>query len=182
MTEARGAWLGRSWSFQRQWLRDGVPIAGANDIEYVVAAADRGHRISVRIDAAAVGITPGSATSAELLVPSGSTPSPSASPPPSSYSPPTPKRTTPNLTVTQLRQGQPRLRIRVHGKADTCTGPVVVRGPHGWQRTQTLRNGKVVVRVSKAMVAKRARLAIRYRGDTYYLPVKSTIRLRKAAH
>jgi len=51
--------------------------------------------------------------------------------------------------------------------------------PHGWQRIQTLGNGKAVVQVSRAMVAKRARLVIRYRGDTHDLPTKREIKLHR---
>jgi len=185
LSSDEGTWrLARApLTFQRQWLRDDVPILGADDIQYVVNAADRGHRISVRVDATGVGITPGSATSAELPIPSAGaaspTTSPSPSPPPSTSALPSPKRSTPTLTLTQVRQGQPRLRIRVHSKTNTCTGSVIVRGPHAWQRIQTLVNGKVIVRVSKAMSATRARLVIRYRGDTHCLPVKRAIHLRR---
>jgi len=191
----RGTWrFARApLSFQRQWLRDGVPITGATSIQYVVRAADLGHRISVRVDAAAGGVTPGSATSAELLVPTSSTASPSASPsvapsvapstsPSASPSPsPSAKRVGPKLTATLLPQGRPRLKVRAHGELGTCTGTVVVRGPGGWHRTLTLSNGKSIVRVPKAWVTKGARLVIRYRGDAHYLPVKRAFQLRRAA-
>lgn len=156
LTSGQGTWRPARGplTFQRQWLRDGAPIAGATDTQYVVSAADQGHRISVRVDAESAGLIPGSATSAELLVPSA-----------------------PTLTVTQSK-GQPRLTIVVRGKTGVCTGTVVVSGPQGWQRTGALSNGKVVVSVPKTMVTQRARLLVRYRGDAHYLRVERAIRLR----
>jgi hypothetical protein len=44
-------------AFQYQWLRDGRAIAGANAATYRVVAADAGHRVSVRVIAAAGGQT-----------------------------------------------------------------------------------------------------------------------------
>ena len=35
--------------FGYQWLRDGEPIEGASDARYVLAEADEGHGISVRV-------------------------------------------------------------------------------------------------------------------------------------
>ncbi len=185
----RGTWriTRMPLTFQRQWLRDGAPINGASGIAYIVSAADRGHRISVRVDAAATGIVPGSATSAELQIPNGSAPSaspstsgPTADPTAAPTAAP-PTRTTPSLTLTLLPKGQPRLKIRVHGKVGTSTGTVLVRGPRGWRLIRTLSNGKVVVRVPKALIAKGARLVVRYRGDTHYLPAQRPIQLRRAA-
>ena len=137
------------------------------------------------------GIVPGSATSAELQIPNGSTSSssPSATPstaPPSADPTAAPTvapstRTTPSLTLTLLPKGQPRLKIRVHGKVGTSTGTVLVRGPRGWRVVRTLSNGRVVLRVPKALITKSARLVVRYRGDTHYLPVQRPIHLRRAA-
>ena len=119
-----------------------------------MTAADRGHRLSVRVDAEAVGVIPGSATSAARRVPS-----------------------TPTLAVTQAK-GQPRLTVRVTGKTGIATGSVVVSGPGGWKRTQALRSAAAVVSVPKAMVGQRARLVVSYRGNAQYLPVERAIRLR----
>lgn len=188
----RGTWrVARApLSFQRQWLRDGEPISGATGIQYLVRAADRGHRISIRIDAAAGGIVPGSATSPELLIPDAGASSPGPSTAPGTTQPtdrpttgptaPAPKRTTARLQVTVPKKGRLRLKVRVRGEAGPPTGTVVVRGPHGWKRARTLGHGKVVVRVPKAMTAKRARLVVRYRGDADYLPAKRRIHLRRS--
>jgi hypothetical protein len=183
LSSDRGTWRAAraELSFSRQWLRDGEPIIGATGIQYVVGAADRGHRISVRINATGEGIVPGSATSSGLLIPELATsrpdPTPTATP---TITPPT--RTTPTMALTQPRQGLPRLQIRVKGKAGTATGAIVVRGPHGWKRILTLGRGGVTVRVPKALAAKRARLVVRYRGDTHYLSVERSIRLRPGRH
>ncbi|WP_244931807.1 hypothetical protein [Nocardioides sp. W7] len=174
LSSDRGTWrVTRSpLAFHRQWLRDGQPITGSNGVDHTVTAADLGRRLSVRVDASAFQVIPGSATSAELLIPSGSSPStsPTAQPP---------TRITPTLTLTQPTKGQPRLRIRVRGKAGVGTGTLVVRGPGGWRSTRTLSKGTVVVRVPRALAASRARLVVRYRGDASYLPAQKRTRITR---
>jgi primary-amine oxidase len=188
LTSDTGTWqpTRSALSYQRQWLRDGQSILGSNGAHHTITSADLGHRLAVRVSAGGYGMIAGSATSAELPIPSGSIPSSSPSPSPSSSPSPTiqhPTRTSPTLTLTQPRsaKGHPRLKIRVRGEAGTCTGSVVVRGPRGWERIRTLSHGTVVMRLPNAMVAKRARLVVRYRGDTYYLPVKRSIRLHRTS-
>jgi hypothetical protein len=158
-------------AFQRQWLRDGQPIAGSNGVRHTVTAADLGHRLSVRINASGHEVIPGSATSPELLIPPASTPthSPTAQPP---------RRVSPTVSLALPEKGQPRLRVRVKGNAGAATGTVVVRGPGGWKSTRKLTKGTVVVRVPRALAAKRARVVVRYRGDASYLPVQRRIRVR----
>ncbi len=181
--------------YQRIWLRDGEPIASvgpdglptnATGPLYAVTAADLGRRISVRVDAAADGIVPGSATSRELLIPGGSAPpGPPPSNPPSS--PPTSQpgqRVTPTLTVTVPRDGRPRLSIRVRGSLGAATGTVAVRAPGGWQRTRPLQQGRAVVRVPprqvrKAQLTRGKRLVVTYQGDSRYLPAQRQVRLRQ---
>ncbi|WP_244928955.1 phosphodiester glycosidase family protein [Nocardioides sp. W7] len=41
--------------FTHQWLRDGSPILGATGAQYVATAADRGHRLTLRVIGAKVG-------------------------------------------------------------------------------------------------------------------------------
>jgi hypothetical protein len=164
-------------AYQRIWLRDGQPIAsmGSDGLPanatgplYIVTAADLGHRISVRVDASADGVIPGSATSSELLIPSASTPPVKP-----------PKRATPRLKVTLPPRGKPRLDIRVQGKFGAGSGKVVVRGPGGWKRTALLHRGRVTVRIPQAQVKKSKRLVVRYHGDSRYLPVERRVRLRQ---
>lgn len=178
LTSDNGRWRpARSpLSFQKLWLRDGQPItspgpnglpASATGEQYTVTAADLGHRISVRIDAAGDGVIPGSATSAALLIPR-------LNPPP----PPPNPRISPTIITTVPAKGPSRLIVRVRGKAGVATGRVVVRGPRAWQRVRTLTRGRTVVRVPRTLALKRARVAVRYRGDARYLPVQRKIRLR----
>lgn len=173
LSSDRGTWrIARvALTMARQWLRDGQPIPGATGIGYILTAADRGHRISVRLDATGDGIVPGTATSNEILIPRA--PGPTASPPPQP-----PRRTSPTLSLSLPAKGQPRLRVRVQGKAGIVTGTVVVRGPGGWTSTRKLTRGTVVVRVPRKVAAKQARVTVRYRGDASYLPVQRRIRLR----
>lgn len=168
-----GTWrLTRSpLSFQRQWLRDGQPITGSNSVRHTITGADLGHRLSVRIRAIGAEIIPGSATSSELLISNGVTPSPSPTSQP-------PRRIAPTLSLALSAKGQPRLRVRAKGKAGVVTGTVVMRGPGGWKTTRKLTKGTVVVRVPRKVAAKRARVTVRYRGDASYLPIQRRIRVR----
>lgn len=176
-------------SYQRLWLRDGEPIvslgedglpASATGPLYVVTAADLGRRISVRVDATGEGLVPGSATSADLAIPPASTPTAPAAPgAPSASAPPTsdPKRVKPRLTVVVPRGGQPRLLVRVRGGAGVASGRVAIRAD-GWKRTHTLEEGRAVLRLPKARLARLDRLKVAYRGDARYLPVQRQVRLR----
>lgn len=176
-------------SYQRLWLRDGEPIASVGEDGlpasatgplYVVTAADLGHQLSVRVDATAPGIVPGSATSAPLAVPPASTP-PTGTPPagtPSVGAPPAsdPERVRPRLTVAVPRGGKPRLLVRVRGDAGAATGTVAVRAG-GWKRARALNDGRMVLRLPKARLAHVDRLKVAYRGDARYLPVQRQVRL-----
>jgi hypothetical protein len=183
LTSDTGTWrpMRAIASYQRIWLRDGAPISsvGADGLptnataeQYTVTASDLGHRISVRVDVAADGIVPGSATSGDVLIPSGSTP-PVTKPP---------KRVLPRLKVTVPPRGRPRLEIRVQGKLGAGSGKVVVRGPGGWKRTMSLHRGRVTVRVPHAQVKRSKRLVVKYQGDGRYLPALRQVRLRQIRH
>jgi hypothetical protein len=63
LTSTTGTWTG-SPTLTRQWLRNGVVIAGATNATYVAVLADLGKRISVRVKAVNAGGTI-SATSVE---------------------------------------------------------------------------------------------------------------------
>jgi len=184
LTSDTGTWRNARGvlEFQRLWLRDGQPIStvggnglpvNATEAQYAVTAADVGHRISVRVDAAADGVVPGSATSSELLVPVASTP-----PPPSPTASESPKRVTPRLDVVAPPRGKARLKISVRGSLGTCTGKVVVRGTGGWKRTVTLSHGRAVVKVPLAQVKRNKPLVVKYQGDARYLPAQRQVRLR----
>ncbi|QWF24138.1 hypothetical protein KM427_10850 [Nocardioides sp. LMS-CY] len=170
--------------YQRVWLRDGTPIASvggdglpinATAEEYTVTTADLGHEISVRVDASADGVIPGSATSSALSIPPAA--GPTGSPPTSGPQ----HRAKPRLKVTVPARGKPRLKIRVWGNLGAATGRVVVRAPGNWKRARTLHHGRVTVRVPKAQLkkaqAKRGkRLVVKYQGDARYRPLKHQFR------
>jgi len=61
-----GSWSVPGVRLERQWLRDGVAISGATGASYVLKAADRGKRLSVRITASA----PGRANGVSVTAPS----------------------------------------------------------------------------------------------------------------
>lgn len=181
LTSDTGTWRNARapLSYQRIWLRDGTPIssvgadglsANATGEQYTVTAADRGHRISVRVDAAGDGIVPGSATSSTVLVPSGGAPQPPDGSPP--------HRVKPRLTVKAPPHGKVRLQVRVGGRLGAGTGKIVVRGPGGWKRTVSLSHGRVVVRVPLAQVKRSKRLVVRYQGDSHYLSAHRQVRMR----
>lgn len=173
-------------SYQRIWLRDGDPIASvgsdglpvnATEAEYRITAADQGHRISVRVDAAGEGMTSGSATSDALLIPNASAPL-TGSPPTSGPQ----QRVAPRLKVTVPPRGKPRLKIRVQGKLGTASGKVIVRKAGGWKRARVLHRGRVIVRVPQAQLKRSKRVVVKYQGDSRYLPAKRQVRLRVGRH
>ena len=51
LTMSPGTWTPAPATLALQWLRDGVPIAGATKASYVLTEADGGHRISARVTA-----------------------------------------------------------------------------------------------------------------------------------
>ena len=55
LTAAPGTWLPEPEAYTYRWLRDGAPIPGADRPAYGLVAADRAHRISVRVQASAEG-------------------------------------------------------------------------------------------------------------------------------
>ena len=63
LTSTTGTWS-HSATFQRQWLRNGVPIAGASGTTYTVSSRDVGKVVSVRVTASSPGAAPVYATSA----------------------------------------------------------------------------------------------------------------------
>jgi hypothetical protein len=64
LTASTGAWDQDDLTFSYQWLRDDVPIDGANGSEYLPDGPDVGHRLSVEVAASRYGGEPGVARSA----------------------------------------------------------------------------------------------------------------------
>ncbi len=61
----RAAGTRATWTYAYQWLRDGVPVAGATSTSYLLGAEDAGHRMSVQVTASRGGGAAGVARSAE---------------------------------------------------------------------------------------------------------------------
>lgn len=55
LSVSKGSWSVPNVKLSYQWVRDGAAIAGATSTSYVLRAADRGKRVSVRISASAPG-------------------------------------------------------------------------------------------------------------------------------
>lgn len=74
LTAHPGTWSTDGLTFRYQWLRDGEPVAAAraraasSSATYLVAAADAGHRIAVRVTASRAGSEDGTATSRSVTI------------------------------------------------------------------------------------------------------------------
>lgn len=64
LSATTGSWDQAGLTFTYQWLRDGVPVAGATQAQLLLGAADAGHRMSVQVTASRAGVAPGTARSA----------------------------------------------------------------------------------------------------------------------
>lgn len=67
LTALPGSWTAKT-KFSYQWLRDGKVIAGATSLLRVLSAADRGHRMSVRVTGKRAGFNSVTKTSAQTAV------------------------------------------------------------------------------------------------------------------
>ena len=65
LTASAGSWDQDDLTYAYQWLRDGVPVAGATSSTLVLGADDVDHRLSVQVIASRAGAAPGVARSAE---------------------------------------------------------------------------------------------------------------------
>lgn len=63
LTALPGAWKPAGVTYAYQWLRGGVPIAGARSVTYTPAAADLGKALSVRVTGSKAGFTAAAVTS-----------------------------------------------------------------------------------------------------------------------
>ena len=63
LTAVAGTWGPAPVALTYQWLRNGVPIAGATGSKYKLKNKDKGKKISVRVTGAKAGYTSATATS-----------------------------------------------------------------------------------------------------------------------
>jgi surface antigen len=68
LTTIRGSWQPSGVSYAYQWLRDGVPIAGARSKTYKLTTADAGRAVSVRVTGTKAGFAALSLTSPATTV------------------------------------------------------------------------------------------------------------------
>jgi hypothetical protein len=61
LTASPGDWSPEPASYRYQWLRDDVPVSGAQDSTYRLVGADRGHRMAIQVIGVGADETPGAA-------------------------------------------------------------------------------------------------------------------------
>lgn len=148
LTATPGTWgTGETPAFGYQWLRDGGPITGATQASYVVALADLGRDLSLRVTATRPAYAPGSFTTAGLPVARVAT------------------STTAKAARKKIRQGRAAvLRISVDAGAASPDGKVRID-----EGTQRLRTFKVATGTKKVRVTRLGRgkhvLRVRYLGS-----------------
>jgi surface antigen len=126
-----------------QWLRDGVPIAGATGPSYRLGAADAGARVAPRVTLA----RPTYASVEQTPASPGRTTSPASI-----------------KMVTGDRRGQAYVRVKVTAPGvRPVTGKVWIR-VGSWRDTVRLTNGKAKVLVPVTRAGKRT-VVVRYRGS-----------------
>jgi beta-xylosidase len=161
LTAFDGDWDQTGLTFSRQWLRDGVPIAGAVARTYRLTGKDAGHRISVQVTATKDGVTPGTAVSAQTVKVAKAV-----------------SRTKASLNDTSVRSGTTvKIRATISASGVVPDGKVDIsyRGRH--IKTLTLRDGKVS---SSYRVVKKGLHTFRfsYRGSAGVLASSDTVTIR----
>ena len=68
LTAMPGTWSVAGLTYEYEWLRSGVPVAGATSASYTLTSADLGARLAVRVVATKQGHATGEATSAQSAV------------------------------------------------------------------------------------------------------------------
>ncbi len=154
-----GSWSPAPAGLSYQWLRNGVPIAGARAVTYRPVLADLGKRLSVRVTAAATGYRSAVAASAQTPV----------------------VRQRSTLKVAAKRAGtKVRVRVRIAGagvaKAQ-CVGRVIVRRGAKVVARLTVTKGKANV-VLRRQPAKRTAYAVTYEGAALLTPATVTTKVR----
>ncbi|MBU2696759.1 hypothetical protein CCO04_16840 [Pimelobacter sp. 30-1] len=145
LTATPGTYAPAATGLSRQWLRDGVPIAGATGTTYRLTAADAGHRVVVRETGARTGwddVTTASTATAPVV-----------------------KAVATGRVGATVRKRTVRLRVALTAPGVVPTGVVTVRrGGTTVRGTWTLRNGAAEIVLRKQPHGKQ-RYALTYAGD-----------------
>ncbi|XBB68420.1 hypothetical protein ABFU82_03655 [Nocardioides sp. WV_118_6] len=145
LTATPGTYAPAATGLSRQWLRDGVPIAGATGTTYRLTAADAGHRVVVRETGARAGWA--DVTSA------------------STATAPVARAVATGRVGATVRKRTVRLRVALTAPGVVPTGVVTVRrGGTAVRGTWTLRNGAAEIVLRKQPHGTQ-RYALTYAGD-----------------
>ncbi|MEI5676384.1 MULTISPECIES: LamG-like jellyroll fold domain-containing protein [unclassified Nocardioides] len=154
LSATTGTWDVPGAVLTRQWLRDGVPVAGATGSSYTLRPGDAGRRFAVRVTATASSRPAGTATSARTAAVARAA-----------------SATRLRASATRVRRGkQVRLTVTVTGVQPT--GAVRITDNGRVLRTLTLRAGTATVRVPLKKRG-RHRLVATYLGTAWALPSRS---------
>jgi hypothetical protein len=170
LTAVRAGWIDLATP-SYQWLRDGVPIAGATGEAYTVSADDAGHRLSVRVTEAPSWYLPVAATSDAVAVPDTVAVAQPA-PPTVPTAPATGASVTPapKLSGLSYKSGSVRLMAKVTGKG-TLTIKITIKSG-GW----TIVLGTRKVSVSRAQtVAASVKLTASAKSRIRRATLKATV-------
>ena len=165
LTAVPGGWDQGGLTYAYQWLRDGVPVAGATSSSFPLGAEDVGHRMSVQVTASRPGGAAGVARSAETRA----------------------VVRAPSEVRTRLADRTPsagertKVTVRVASVPASvgATGRVVVRVDGEVVRRVRLDDGKAVLRL--AFSAGRHTLVVAYAGSDSVAPssARRTVRVSR---
>jgi hypothetical protein len=172
LTATTGVWRDEDLSFAYQWLRDGAPIPGATDPEYLVTSADVGRGIAARVittDPSGDRADTTSGTVGSFDGPPTALPRPEA-------------RLIPTVQTTVKALGGRRVRVSVKVSAPGIVpiGRVSLRsGGKTVMSWRTLKNGRLSVTLKRQPRNRRVKYTVRYSGSVIAMPVtRQTTRVR----
>ena len=172
-----------TWDYSYLWFRDGQPItqpAPAIEPQYFVTAADVGRTITVKVTASRIGFTSGTAESAPLVIPGGSTPSPSPTTPAPGPVTSTSAGKLVKSKVTVKQNAKVRVTVKAAGVAPS--GRIQIRHGSKVLKTAWVKNGKATITLPKLKKARAYRLRVVYLGTPTTKPSTSrpfTLRVAK---
>jgi beta-xylosidase len=148
LTAVPGGWDQGGLTYAYQWMRDGVPVAGATSTSFPLGADDVGHRMSVQVTASRPGGAAGVAQSAETRT---------------VVRAPSRVKVSLDRTPTAGDRTKVVVRVPVVPASVEATGRVVVRVDGKVVRRVRLDDGKAVLRL--AFTAGKHRLEVSYGGS-----------------